>query len=372
VATITLDHVTKRFHSRVAVNDFTFHVDDGEFFCILGPAGAGKSTTLRLIAGLTQPTSGDVLIDGRSVRKVHTSQRDLAMIFDNLALYPNRTGFENVAFPLRVAGRPEVEIKRRVLEVAELLRIEHVLHRLPGTFSGGERQRIALARALVRQPQAFLLDEPLSSLDALLRNNMRAELRRLQRDVGRTMIMATPDYVEALALADRIVVIREGAVQQLGARDDVYFRPANTFVATLVGNPAINLFEGRLSREDGVLYFDAGPGVRVNLGASRWEERALAGGTVVLGIRPEDTQLGDGDIAARIVAIEPQGSRAVVDLEIGERVMRAIVKDYEQFSVGSTVAMVWPSEKILLFEGLHGTRIAETAAARAGGPDEEP
>ena len=271
-----------------------------------------------------------------------------------------------------MAGRPEVEIKRRVLEVADLLRIEHVLHRLPGTFSGGERQRIALARALVRQPQAFLLDEPLSSLDALLRNNMRAELKRLQRDVGRTMILATPDYVEALALADRIVVIREGAVQQLGTRDDVYFRPANTFVATLVGNPAINLFEGRLSREDGALYFDGGPGVRVNLGASRWEERALTGGTVVLGIRPEDTHLGDGDITARIVAIEPQGSRAVVDLEIGERVMRAIVKDYEQFSVGSTVAMVWPSEKILLFEAQHGTRIAETAAGRVGGADDEP
>jgi len=297
MATVEFERVTKNFRGKTrevrAVDDLTLTIADGELVVLVGPSGCGKTTTLRLIAGLEEPTSGVIRIGEIDVSCVAPRDRDVAMVFQNYALYPHMTVFKNMAFGLKMRRVPEDEIKRRVGEVAGVLGIEDLLNRKPASLSGGERQRVALGRAVVRDPQVFLFDEPLSNLDAKLRTHMRTELKSLHRNLRATMIYVTHDQEEAMTLGDRIVVMKDGAIQQSGEPLEVYNRPANRFVAGFIGTPAMNFLEGSLVCNAGAVYF-AGAIGRLRLpdclakGLDGRGERE-----VVLGIRPENIRLAD-------------------------------------------------------------------------------
>jgi ABC-type sugar transport system ATPase subunit len=253
MADLRLENVTKRFGSVTALDRVTLEIEDGEFFAVLGHPGAGKTTMLRTIVGLETPDEGDVYAAGERITDVYPGDRDIAIMFQNLALYPDKSVYNNLAFPLKQAKVPKQQIAQRVAEVARVLRIEPLLQRKPAKLSGGERQRVALGRAMVRDPRALLLDEPLSALDALLRLEMRAELKRLQRELGRTVVYVTHDQVEAMSMADRIAVLREGVLQQVDQPENIYHRPANRFVATVVGSPPMNFLHARAAWPGGVL-----------------------------------------------------------------------------------------------------------------------
>jgi multiple sugar transport system ATP-binding protein len=326
MATIRLERITKRFGSVTALNGVSFEVQDGEFFAILGPPGAGKTTTLRTIVGLETPDEGDVYLDGERVTEVWPGDRDVAIVFQNLALYPDKTVFNNLAFPLKQRKVPKAEIKERVEATARILHIEHLLKRKPAKLSGGERQRVALGRAIVREPQAYLFDEPISALDALLRLEMRAELKRMQRDLGRTLVYVTHDQVEAMSMADRIAVLREGVIQQVAAPEDIYHRPANRFVATVIGSPPMNFLPATASWADGALRVrhDA---FELAAEAPAAREKLADGAPCWVGIRPEDIRLGaqgEDGIPASVYVTEPLGGETVVDLELGDRVVKAL------------------------------------------------
>lgn len=343
MASIRLENITKRFGETVALNDVSLDINDGEFFAVLGPPGAGKTTMLRTIVGLEKPDEGDIYLDDDKVTDVWPGDRDIALVFQNLALYPDKTVFKNLAFPLKRQKVPKDEIKRRVNDVASLLHIEHLLKRKPGKLSGGERQRVALGRALVREPKAFLLDEPISALDALLRIEMRTELTHLQQDLGRTMVYVTHDQVEALSMADRIAVLREGVIQQVDHPETVYHRPANRFVATTVGSPPMNFIPARVSWSNGSFsaahpQFDVGvaPGaVSENL------RSALAEGEQCLvGIRPEDVHMDlsrERGVPATIYVTEPLGAEMVVDFRLGQLVFKALTPPTAQLAENQDV-----------------------------------
>jgi multiple sugar transport system ATP-binding protein len=324
MASIRLDNVTKRFGEITALDGISLDVHDGEFFAVLGPPGAGKTTMLRTIVGLETPEEGDVYLDDERVNEVWPGDRDVALVFQNLALYPDKNVFGNLAFPLRQQKTPKDEIKRRVDATARMLHIEHLLGRKPAKLSGGERQRVALGRAMVRDPRAYLFDEPLSALDALLRLEMRTELKRLQRELGRTLVYVTHDQVEAMSMADRIAVLREGSVQQVDVPEKIYNEPANRFVATVVGSPPMNFLpaEARLSDGRLVVVHDAFEVSAPASGAAR-----EATGACWVGVRPEDIHVesgGDG-IEASVYVTEPLGGETVVDLRVAGRVVKALV-----------------------------------------------
>jgi ABC-type sugar transport system ATPase subunit len=354
---LSLQKLTKRYGGCAAVDAMALDMPAGAFVVILGPAGAGKTTTLRLVAGLEEPDEGRIHLAGRDMAGVPPSRRDLAMIFDNLALYPGRTGFENIAFPLRVAGRPVDEIKKRVAAVGELLRISHVLGRLPRTMSGGERQRVALGRALVRNPALFLLDEPLSSLDAMLRFDLRAELRRLQAEHGYSFLMATPDYAEALAIADTVVVLSRGKVLQVGSPQEIYDQPIDRETARFVGAPEINLLrtvvgEGRLVLGESQIRLP--PALAAKLPAPA--------NAVELGVRPEDVLVGpqgSGSIAGRVLDLEPLGLQSTVTVEVqGGRVVATLGSDAcLRPDPGDPVALSFREERLHAFDPTTGLRL---------------
>jgi multiple sugar transport system ATP-binding protein len=327
MAAIRVENLTKRFGPVTALRGVTLEIGDGEFFAVLGPPGAGKTTLLRSIIGLEKPDEGDVYADGERITDVYPGDRDIAIMFQNLALYPDKNVFDNLAFPLRQQRVPKAEIRRRVEETAGKLHIEHLLKRKPAKLSGGERQRVALGRALVRDPRAFLLDEPLSALDALLRLEMRAELKHLHRDLGRTLVYVTHDQIEAMTMPDRVAVLREGVIQQVETPENVYHRPVNQFVATVVGSPPMNFIPCTVGARNGALrvshsLFDVDVGTRgVEL------RQTLRDGTpCLLGVRPEDVHVDkDGDgIEATVYVTEPLGGETVVDLQIGDRMIKAL------------------------------------------------
>jgi multiple sugar transport system ATP-binding protein len=311
VATVGFDSVTKRFSADVvAVDDLSLEVHEGEFLILVGPSGCGKTTALRLVAGLEELTSGEIRIGERIVNDLPPTERDIAMVFQNYALYPHMTVADNIAFPLRQQHLKKAEIKQRVGEVARLLSIEELLTRRPRELSGGQRQRVAIGRALVRRPQTFLMDEPLSNLDAKLRVQMRAELISLHQRVGITTIYVTHDQTEAMTLGDRVVVMNKGVVQQVDAPERLYRHPRNTFVAGFIGSPAMNFLEGTLAEGRlrlGAHALDLPDALRRNL--SRHE------GAVIAGLRPEDIALDGGSgIPAEVEISERLGPEVLVHL----------------------------------------------------------
>ena len=322
MAQVRLDSVCKHHGQKLALDGLSLTVDDGEFLCLLGPSGAGKTTLLRCIAGLETPDAGDVLFDGISVLDHSPSERDVAMVFDSYALYPHLTVFENIAYPLRERRLANADVDARVRGVAERLGVAHTLDRPPQTLSGGEMQRVAIARAIVRQARVYLLDQPLSNLDAQLREQMRSELKRLHQEIGSTLVYATPDQLEAMTMADRIAVMRGGRVLQCATPEETYFRPRHAFAAEYVGDPPMNLLSAVVS-DDGIV-------------RTRWfelEHAGLTDGEWVVGIRPEDLNVGvdedhvrDGDIVfeASVFAAEMCGDHHVLTLALGEDRLSAL------------------------------------------------
>ena len=316
MAGIELEHVTKSFAGGVvAVYDVSLSIADGEFMVLVGPSGCGKSTLLRMIAGLEEITDGTISIGDRVVNDVAPKDRDLAMVFQNYALYPHMTVRRNMAFGLELRKTPREEIEKRVLGAAETLGLRDLLERKPGALSGGQRQRVALGRAIVRQPKAFLFDEPLSNLDAKLRVQMRAELKKLHRRLRTTTVYVTHDQEEAMTLGDRVVVMKDGRIQQVGRPLDVYDRPANRFVAGFVGTPPMNFLSGRITAENGHASFEGG-GLRLRLPRTR---EALRGREVVLGFRPEHLSerpfAGEHEtLRVRVSVVETLGDRQDVTL----------------------------------------------------------
>ena len=309
MAQVSLENVTKKWGDFFGVRDCSLDIADGEFVVLLGPSGCGKTTTMRMVAGLEEPTAGRIVIGGRDVTWAQPKHRDVAMVFQSYSLYPQLTVYENIRFPLQARRVKRAEHDARVRKAAAMVELDDLLHRKPRALSGGQRQRVALARAIVRSPQVFLMDEPLSNLDARLRVSMRAQLKHLHHTLKTTTIYVTHDQIEAMTLADRVVVMSQGEVQQVGAPKEIYARPANTFVAGFIGSPAMNLIEGSL--EDGAF---VAPGVRVE-GLT-----AAAGGAVALGVRPEDlspTDPAEAPIAGDVYAVETTGEATIVTLRHG-------------------------------------------------------
>ncbi len=351
MASIRLENVTKRFGAVTALAGVSLEINDGEFFAVLGHPGAGKTTMLRTIVGLEQPEEGDVFADGERITDVYPGDRDIAIMFQNLALYPDKSVYKNLAFPLKQAKVPKQEIDRRVGDVARILRIEPLLQRKPGKLSGGERQRVALGRAMVRDPRALLLDEPLSALDALLRLEMRAELKRLQRELGRTVVYVTHDQVEAMSMSDRIAVLREGVVQQVDVPENIYNRPANRFVATVVGSPPMNFVPVSAGWSDGALLLRHGLFTAMVADAASLRDVVADGAACQLGVRPEDVHVtAEPGIPAEVYVTEPLGGETVVDLDVDGRLVKALVDPNLDLADGTTVQLALDGSRLHLFD----------------------
>ncbi|MBZ0161993.1 MAG: sn-glycerol-3-phosphate ABC transporter ATP-binding protein UgpC [Notoacmeibacter sp.] len=334
MARILFENATKRYpNGFVALEKLNLEIKDREFVVLLGPSGCGKSTTLNMIAGLEEITDGDLYFDEERVNFTPPHHRDVAMVFQSYALYPHKTVYENIAFGLVMRKHPKEEIDRRVKDAAQRLEITHLLERKPSQLSGGQRQRVALGRAMVRQPAVFLMDEPLSNLDAALRISMRAEIKELHRSMQTTFVYVTHDQAEALTLADRIVVMRDGVVQQIGTPDEIYEHPANMFVASFLGNPPINYLEGELAVDGETVHFARGD-LRLEVGSDRGQSlRSFGGRRVKLGIRAEDvderSEPAKGEmIAGTVTSVLPVGSDQFLGLRVeGEELFFRVNKD---------------------------------------------
>ncbi|GBC69296.1 sn-glycerol-3-phosphate import ATP-binding protein UgpC [archaeon HR01] len=358
MARVFLENLVKVFGRTRVVDDLTLEVKDGEFVAIFGPPGAGKTTILRMIAGLEDVTAGRIWIGDRVVNDLSPAERDVAMVFQSFALYPTKTVYENLAFPLRKRRLSPQEIDRRVKEISEILNISHLLEKTPGTLSGGERQRVALGRAMVRKPQVFLLDEPLTNLDAKLRLGMRAELKKLQREMGQTAIFSTPDDLEAISMADRIAVLDRGRLIQYDTVDNVYDRPNCLYVAKNFGSPEINTAKGELSSKDGKILLDLG---FTQLDLSQHSEvlKGHLGKKVVLGIRPQYIRVYTEEkrgvaVRGRVEALENTGPEiyALVSLDGAE--FTVIVPPRLNLRPGLGVWLEMDSSHIHIFDGESG------------------
>ena len=387
MAEVVLEHVYKEFPGGVpAVNDFNLVIDDREFLVLVGPSGCGKSTTLRMIAGLEETSSGVIRIGDRVVNDVPPKDRDIAMVFQNYALYPHMTVYENLAFGLRLRHYDRAEIDARVQEAARILGLSEMLGRKPRALSGGQRQRVAVGRAIVRKPAVFLFDEPLSNLDAKLRVEMRAELNKLHLRLMTTMIYVTHDQLEAMTLADRIVVMKDGWIQQVGAPLEIYERPANRFVAGFIGTPPMNFLNGTLENRDGNVVWTDGHGF-VNFPPET--ERRLcghAGERVVLGVRPEnihdrrentENQRSPG-LPCKVEVVEPLGNEQYVHMsKPGQQHMLTAKFDaHRKIGVNSEMEVVFDQNRVHVFDARDGqnlsldTGAAEEAAVEAAGGKE--
>jgi multiple sugar transport system ATP-binding protein len=349
MAELRLNNVTKVFDKKVfACRDINFDVRDREFAVLLGPSGCGKTTILRLVAGLEEPDAGEIFIGHELINDISPSQRDVAMVFQNYALYPHMTAADNMAFGLRMRGLPKAEIKDRVKAAAEALEITGLLDRKPRQLSGGERQRVALGRALVRQPKVFLFDEPLSNLDAKLRVQMRAELADLHRRLAATIVYVTHDQVEALTLGEKIIVLKEGQVQQVSGPLDLYQRPVNKFVAGFVGSPAMNFITGQI-RSDGskTLFRDREFQLALSARFEKYRDR-----DVTIGIRPDDFSAVSGsDLSILVDVVEPLGSAVYAYGRAGKNTLQARLPEGLTAVRGQTLTLKIDPGKIYLFDG---------------------
>ena len=357
MASLTLDHVSKRFGEVVAVNDVNIAVKDKEFLVLVGPSGCGKSTCLRLIAGLEELSDGNIYIGDRLVNDVAPKDRDIAMVFQSYALYPHMSVYDNLAFGLKLRKTPRKEIEQRVNQAAEILSIRELLQRKPKQLSGGQRQRVALGRAIVREPQVFLMDEPLSNLDAKLRVQTRAELIKLHQRLQTTVIYVTHDQVEAMTMGNRIAVLRDGMLQQLGSPQEVYSHPANMFVAGFIGSPAMNFFRGELQGADGELRVRAS-GIELVLPPDiAAATKSHTSREVVLGVRPEDihdgrTEQANGNQPSRVMVdvIEDMGNETYVYLTVGDTSFTARMDAGLRASPGDDLPILIDGHKIHLFD----------------------
>jgi ABC-type sugar transport system ATPase subunit len=359
---VRLEKLTRRFGSVTAVDALDLDIRDGEFVALLGPSGCGKTTTLLMTAGIYRPTSGAIYFGERRVDHLLPRDRGIGMVFQNYALYPHMTVEENIGFPLELRrGISRDERLRRVRAVAEHVKVDELLARRPAQLSGGQQQRVALARALVKEPDILLLDEPLSNLDARLRHTMRAEIKRLQKDLGITSIFVTHDQLEALTMADRVALMVNGKLAAYGPPDDLYERPASRFVAEFIGNPPMNFLDAEVARADGALVA-RGEGVQVPLTAALGDRLALNGAArpVTLGIRPEHLTIGPLEPAnARgdVYVVEPMGREQVVDVRLGERALQIIAPASLAVQVGETVGLAFDPTKLHLFDPAAGERL---------------
>ena len=329
MAKVKIENVSINFGTTAALSNINFEVKNSEFFILLGPTGAGKTTTLRLISGLERPDSGKILIDGIDVTKVQPAYRDTAFVFQQYSLYPNYSVFDNLAFPLRSPLRKESpeKIRQRVLEIATLLKIENKLNNSATVLSGGEMQRVAIGRALVRTPNIYLMDEPLSSLDAKLRGNLRVELKRIQKELGATILYVTHDQIEAMTMADRIGVLREGELIQIGTPSEIYSSPADTYVACRLGSPQINLLPKDL-----------------------FDFPEIPAETKTLGIRPEDVILGSSEMEGTVSGIENLGADTILLLNFNEHEVFAYADPRKTYSYGDVLKVGIDPEKTLFFD----------------------
>ncbi|WP_380166292.1 ABC transporter ATP-binding protein [Jannaschia sp. R86511] len=358
MGTVTAQGLRKAFGEVQALDGVDLDVPDGSFFVVLGPSGAGKTTTLRAIAGLEQLDDGTVHLDGRDATADTPAGRDLAMVFQSYALYPRKTAFDNIASPLQARGTAKADIATAVDRVANLLHIERLLGRKPAQMSGGEQQRVALARALVRSPRAFLMDEPLTNLDLKLRVEMRTELTRIHRSLGSTFVYVTNDQVEALSMADQVAVLREGKVQQVGTPTEVYERPANRWVAAFVGSPRISLLACRAQGEH--LVGDQG----WTLPRPRWAT-AEDGRPLLLGLRAEDLsveQRGEAVLPGELYGLEPLGDRTVVDVMVGAEMVKVKARPTVTGTPGERLSVTVDLDRVHLFDA--GTGLALPTAGR--------
>lgn len=347
MAEIQLRNVSKRWGSFVGVENFSLTVADREFLVLLGPSGCGKTTTMRMIAGLEDPTEGEILIDGKVVNDLEPKDRDVAMVFQSYALYPNMNVYENIRFPLKVRGIDPATHDEKVKRASAMVELDEFLHRKPAELSGGQRQRVALARAIVREPNLFLMDEPLSNLDAKLRVSTRAQIKNLTHELAVTTIYVTHDQIEAMTLADRVVVMKQGIVQQVGSPTEIYDRPANAFVASFIGSPAMNLVNGTITA--GVFEGD-------HIAISGLE---AADRSYTLGFRAEDAAIVQegGEIHAAVYAMELLGDATMITVRVNnEMVSVKAAKDYRA-QIGDMVRISVPKEICHLFNAKTGERI---------------
>ena len=397
MARVRLKNLTKHFGDVVAVDDVTLDIADREFLTLLGPSGCGKTTLLNMIAGLESPTAGEVWFDDRNVTSVPPERRDIAMVFQTYALYPHMSVFDNVAFGLKMRGVPTEERKRLVLAASKTMEIEHLLDRKPRALSGGQRQRVALARAIVRDPGVFLLDEPLSNLDAQLRVVMRTELKRLHGELEMTFVYVTHDQAESLILSDRIVVMKDGKIQQIGTPESIYDNPANTFVAGFVGSPPINLLKSTLERSPSGGWRVIGKGYACAVAPSTVERmESPEGRKVYLGVRAEDIGIGEvpaagstsevadsgtsavptpdsataaapasesesesqgASVRATVVVREPMGSDLYLTVDVGGSNVKVRTRPDVCFDRGDVVDLLFDEEKVHLFDGETGVAL---------------
>jgi len=364
---LVLQDVSKTFGSVEAVKDVSLSIHDGEFVVFLGPSGCGKTTTLRMIAGLEEISSGRITLDGRVLNDVLPGERDIAMVFQNYALYPHMTIFKNMAFGLKMRKVPKSEIAIRVRRAADILGIHHLLDRYPRQLSGGQRQRVAVGRAIVRDPRVFLFDEPLSNLDAKLRVQTRVELLKLHRQLAATSVYVTHDQVEAMTMGDRIVIMLNGSVQQVAAPMEVYQKPANMFVAGFIGSPSMNFLSGELTTENGAVFI-TGHGFQIPLTKAQAAHlESYPGKELTLGIRPEDLLLRAPYrdaycLRAAVEIIEAVGSDIFLDLNLAGTSLTARVEATAEMKVGQEVALHPNPDRLHFFDPKTGANLLTTPA----------
>jgi multiple sugar transport system ATP-binding protein len=349
MASVSLRGVHKSFGSTAVVHGVELDIADGEFCVLVGPSGCGKSTLLRMIAGLEEISGGEIAIGGRVVNNVAPKERDIAMVFQNYALYPHMTVLDNMAFSLKLAGVAKEQLQQRVNEAAGILGLADYLGRYPRQLSGGQRQRVAMGRAIVRKPQVFLFDEPLSNLDAKLRVQMRTEIKELHQRLKTTSVYVTHDQIEAMTMADKIVVMNAGRVEQIGSPLDCYDNPANLFVAGFIGSPAMNFIPGKV--KDGTVAI--GEGVAVPLPGNL---KMKAGSEIILGVRPEHLSVAAEGLPAKVVVVEPTGADTQIFCKLAGSDINAVVRERHEFHPGEMIRLA--PQLTFLFDPASGARLA--------------
>jgi len=357
MSSITIKNLTKSFGDTIAVDELSLHIEDREFLVMVGPTGAGKTTTLRCVAGLERPTNGAVLFDGEDMAGVSPAARDVAFVFQDYALYPRKMVSANIAFPLEARRYTKAQTEAEVVRVTRMLRIDGLLDRLPWQLSGGEQQRVALARAMVRTPRVFLMDEPLTNLDFQLRAQMRSELKRIQRELDVTFFYVTNDQLEALSMGDRIAVLNKGRLQQVGTQDEVYEHPANLFVASFIGSTRMNFLKCAYNADAGALTSVMGAWSLPATAEMRVRVQATSDlGNLILGIRPEDVQIspeaGDDELKGQVFVVEPLGDRNVVDVAVGPEMVKIKTPPAFLLDPGVQVSIRFSMSRAHLFDGV--------------------